>query len=224
MTQSPRLQLALDLLDLDQALQAARAAAESVDVIEAGTLLCLSEGMRAVRTLREAFPEKTLVGDVRIVRAGRNIAEMAFDAGADWVSVVGEAPMESIEAAAGVAQTCGGEIQVELNPDWTPEQAREWRQLGIEQVIFHSTAEVEAVGGGWSRRSLDTVRRLADMGFRVTVAGGISVETIPVFAGVPVFVFIAGRSIVGAPDPAAAARRFKEALGRLDGGADHRNL
>lgn len=209
------LQLALDVLDLNDALEAARRARDSIEIIEAGTLLCLSEGMRAIRSLRAEFPEKTIVGDVRIVRAGRNIADMAFDAGANWVTVVGEAPMVSIEAAVKVAEIYGGEIQVELNHGWTLEQAREWRQLGIEQVIYHSTAEVEAVGEGWPEKSLDTICRLALMGFKVTAAGGIEIETIPSFAGVPVFAFIAGRSVVKAPDPSVAARQFKDAMGRL---------
>ena len=215
MTLRPMLQLALDVLDLNDALEAARRARDSIDVIEAGTLLCLSEGMGAIRSLRDEFPEKTIVGDVRIVRAGRNIADMAFDAGANWVTVVGEAPLESIEAAVKVAEIYGGEVQVELNHDWTLEQAREWRRLGIEQVIYHSTAEVEALGEGWPEKSLDTICRLALMGFKVTAAGGIKIETLSSFAGVPVFAFIAGRSVVKAPDPSVAARQFKDAMGRL---------
>lgn len=210
--QRPRLQLALDLTDLEQAITAAARVAPAVDVIEAGTLLCLAEGMHAVRALREGFADKTIVADVRIVRAGRNIAEMAFGAGAHWVTVVGEAPLETVEAAAKVARSHQGEIQVELNPDWTRERAMAWRDLGVEQVIFHSTAEVEAVGSGWSSASLDTVGTLAEMGFKVTATGGIEPESIASFAGIPVSVFIAGRAIVKAPDPLEAARAFQSAI------------
>ncbi|MDE0537813.1 MAG: orotidine 5'-phosphate decarboxylase [Rhodospirillales bacterium] len=215
MTEGPLLQLALDVLELDEGLKAAHAAADSIDVIEAGTLLCLSEGMNAIRTLRGAFPQKTIVGDVRIVRAGKNIADMAFDAGADWVTVVGEAPLETIEAAVKAAGSYGGEIQVELNHDWTEDQAREWRGLSIRQVIFHSTAEVGAMGEGWSQLALETVQQLSSLGFQVTATGGIQVETIPSFSGIPVFAFIAGRSIVKADEPADAARRFKKAIRQL---------
>ncbi len=215
MTDGPLLQLALDVLSLDTALEAARLASESIDVIEAGTLLCLSEGMHAVRALRQEFPNKTIVGDVRIVRAGKNIADIAFDAGADWVSVVGEAPMESIEAAVKVAESYNGEIQVELNHDWTERQAQQWRDLGVRQAIYRSTAEVAAVGGGWSADSIEIVKRLSELGFDVTVTGGIQIETIPMFEDIPVYVFITGRSIVKADDPADTARRFKEAIGQL---------
>ena len=217
MSDWPLLQLALDAPDIDAALEAARCARGSVDVIEAGTLLCLSAGMAAVRALRDAFPDRTVVGDVRIVRAGGAIADMAFDAGAHWVTVVGEAPPETVEAAVRSAEAHGGEIQIELHDGWTPEQARQWRDLGIGQVILHSTAEVGAIGAGWSEAGFDTVRRLADAGFRVTATGGITADAIPRFAGVPVSVFVAGRAIAGAPDPAAAAARFRNAIAKLHG-------
>ena len=37
-----------------EALKAAASASDGIDVIEAGTLLCVAEGMHAVRALREA--------------------------------------------------------------------------------------------------------------------------------------------------------------------------
>ncbi len=215
MRERPLLQLALDVLETDAALEAARRARDSVEVIEAGTLLCLSEGMAAVRTLRREFPDKTVVGDVRIVRAGGAVAEMAFDAGADWVTVVGEAPPETVEAAVRAAEIHGGEIQVELNRGWTPEQARQWLDLGVGQIVFHHTAEAGSSGGGWSETGFDALRRLAGMGFRVTAAGGIRIDTVPLYEGVPVFAFVAGRAIVEASDPAAAAARLKDAIGDL---------
>lgn len=84
----PLLQLALDTHDLPSALAPLQQAAPHIDVIEVGTILCLSEGMGAVRIIRSLFPDKTILADVRIAEAGGIIAKMAFEAGADWVSVV----------------------------------------------------------------------------------------------------------------------------------------
>ena len=218
MTQQPALQLALDVQDLQQALAVTEQVYEAVDIIEVGTLLCLSAGMDAVRQLRARYPEATILGDVRIVRAGGKIAEMVFDAGANWVSVVGEAPVETIAAAAEVARSRGGEVQVELADNWNDTQVMAWRDLGIEQVIYHSTAEVGATGGSvWTPEALKTISSFADMGFKVTVTGGITPDTIPVFAGLPVFVFIAGRAIWAAEDPATAARRFGDVITKTFG-------
>lgn len=55
----PILQVALDLIELDRAVQIAKEAVEGGgDWIEAGTPLIKSEGMNAVRTLKKSFPQK----------------------------------------------------------------------------------------------------------------------------------------------------------------------
>ncbi len=64
----------------------------------------------------------------------------------------------------------------------------------------------------WSERDFDEIRRLTDFGFKVTVTGGVNVADIPLFAGVPVYVFIVGRGIYKAEHPGAAARGFREAI------------
>ena len=55
------------------------------------------------------------------------------------------------------------------------------------------------------------------MGFRVSVTGGLSIDTLKLFSGVDVFTFIAGRGITEAADPAAAARDFKNEIKRIWG-------
>ena len=50
------------------------------------------------------------------------------------------------------------------------------------------------------------------MGFTVTITGGVSAKDLPAFAGRSVGIVIAGRAIVGADDPAAAAKELREAL------------
>ena len=206
------LQLALDLGHLDAALAAAEAAAGGIDVIEAGTLLCVAEGMHAVRALRRAHPTKIIVADIRIARAGKNLATMAFEAGADWVSAVGEAPAETLASAAKVAQAQGGELQVELPEQWDDALARRWFGMGIRHAICHCTAEVHAVGSGWSARTIEMLDRLGAMGFTVTAAGGIDAATLPGLLPTAATVFVAGRSIVKAADPRAEALRMQALL------------
>ena len=209
----PKLQLALDTLDLPSALGPLQKASQYLDVIEIGTILCLAEGMRAVRIIRSLFPEKILLADVRIAEAGSLISKMAFDAGANWVSVVSGATMTTVEVVAREAQKNKGDVQIELIDGWTMEQAREWRNLGIEQVITHRSRDSEAKGDlTWSERDFDEIRMLAEMGFKVTVTGGVGLSDIPLFAGVPVYIFIVGRGIYKADHPEIAARSFRNAI------------
>ncbi len=213
--EKPKLQIALDMYDLPSALAPLQKAASHIDVIECGTILCLAEGMHAVRIVRSLFPEKTILADVRIAEAGSLISKMAFDAGASWVSVVSGATLNTVEAVQKEATKRSGEVQIELIDGWTWEQAKCWRALGVPQVITHRSRDAEAKGTlTWGEKEFDEIRQLAEMGFKVTVTGGVKPEDVPLFAGVPVYVFIAGRGIYAAADPAAAAKNFQDVIAK----------
>ncbi len=208
--QKPLLQIALDTYDLPSALGPLQKAAAQIDVIEVGTILCLSEGMHAVRAIKSLFPDKIVLADVRIAEAGSIISKMCFDANADWVSVVSGAAPSSFEVVLAEAQARGGDMQIELSDGWTWDMAQKWADMGVQQVIFKRSRDLEAQGTlTWGEKDFDTIRRLHEMGFKVTVTGGVKPKDIPLFAGVPVYIFIAGRAIRGADDPLAAATEFQ---------------
>ncbi|MBN6241181.1 orotidine 5'-phosphate decarboxylase, partial [Escherichia coli] len=53
----PLLQLALDHSSLEAAQRDVTQLKDSVDIVEAGTILCLNEGLGAVKALREQCPD-----------------------------------------------------------------------------------------------------------------------------------------------------------------------
>ena len=185
---TPDLQIALDTVDLPGALGPLQKAAPHVDIIECGTILVLCEGYHAVRAIRALFPDKRILADVRIAEAGSKICDVAaeFD----------------------------GEVQVELADEWyDADRARAWREAGVRHVIVKRSRDREAAGDlSWKDEDMDRVDELAAMGLTVTITGGVSAEDLPAFAGRSVGIVIAGRAIVGADDPAAAAARLRETL------------
>ena len=212
----PQLQIALDTFDMPSALRPLNAAISQVDVIECGTVLIIAEGLRAVREIRALYPNKTILADVRIAEAGAVISRACFEAGASWVSVVAGASMTTVEQVVKVAKEFGGEVQIELGETYDPEQAREWRRLGATQVIIHRSRDAEAAGKlTWGENDKDRIRQLHQMGFKVTVTGGVTAKDLPFFQGVPVGVVISGRGIVKADDPLAAATDLRETIGRV---------
>ncbi|MFC2641003.1 MAG: orotidine 5'-phosphate decarboxylase / HUMPS family protein [Propionibacterium acidifaciens] len=214
---TPRLQIALDTLDLPAALGPLQKAAEHVDVIECGTILVLCEGYHAVRAIRALFPDKRILADVRIAEAGAKISRLAFEAGADLVSCVAGASLTTIQQVCRVAAEFGAEVQVELADEWYDvERARAWRAAGVQHVIVKRSRDREAAGDlSWKPDDLARIDELASLGFTVTITGGISPKDLPTFAGHPVGIVIAGRSIVEADDPAAAARELKDTIERV---------
>ncbi|CAM2977664.1 3-dehydro-L-gulonate-6-phosphate decarboxylase [Propionibacterium acidifaciens] len=214
---TPRLQIALDTLDLPAALGPLQKAAGHVDVIECGTILVLCEGYHAVRAIRALFPDKRILADVRIAEAGAKISRLAFEAGADLVSCVAGASLTTIRQVCRVAAEFGTEVQVELADEWYDvERARAWRAAGVQHVIVKRSRDREAAGDlSWKPDDLARIDELASLGFTVTITGGISPKDLPTFAGHPVGIVIAGRSIVEADDPAAAARELKGTIERV---------
>lgn len=57
----PNLQVALDNNTLESALADVKAVGDIVDIVEAGTILILQEGTKAVSSLRALYPKKRLL-------------------------------------------------------------------------------------------------------------------------------------------------------------------
>ncbi|WJV62885.1 3-keto-L-gulonate-6-phosphate decarboxylase UlaD [Pectobacteriaceae bacterium C52] len=217
MTQLPMLQVALDNQTLAHAYQTTRLIAEEVDIIEVGTILCVGEGVRAVRDLKALYPHKIVLADAKIADAGKILARMCFESNADWVTVICCADINTATGALEVAREFKGDVQIELTGFWTWEQAQAWRSAGIQQVVYHRSRDAQAAGIAWSDTDITAIRRLADMGFKVTVTGGLALADLPLFRSIPIHVFIAGRSIRDAADPVQAAREFKRSIAQLWG-------
>ena len=209
----PNLQVALDNNTLESALADVRAVGNIVDIVEAGTILILQEGTIAVRALRALFPDKIVIADTKCADAGTTVARNMGDAGADWMTCICAATIPTIQAA----QKEVKEIQIELYGNWTKEDAQSWLDIGVTQAIYHQSRDALLSGGSWGEKELAKGKMLVDMGFRVSVTGGLSVDTLKLFEGVNVYTFIAGRAITQAPDPAKAATDFQNEIIRIWG-------
>ncbi|GDX04683.1 3-keto-L-gulonate-6-phosphate decarboxylase UlaD [Buttiauxella sp. A111] len=205
----PLLQLALDYTELPPALSDALLLRDSVDIIEAGTLLCLTEGLEAVRQLRKLCPHKIIVADWKVADAGETLAKQAFDAGANWMTVICAAPLATVEKAHQVAMDRGGEIQIELFGNWTFDDARAWHKAGIRQAIYHRGRDAQASGQTWGEADLARMKTLSDIGLELSITGGITPQDLPLFRDIKVKAFIAGRALSGAANPQHVAQDFQ---------------
>jgi 3-dehydro-L-gulonate-6-phosphate decarboxylase len=189
------LQVALDNQSMSSAYETTRLIADEVDIIEVGTILCVAEGVRAVRDLKALYPNKIVLADAKIADAGKILSRMCFEANADWVTVICCADINTTKGALDVAKEFNGDVQIELTGYWTWEQAQEWREAGVQQVVYHRSRDAQAAGVAWGEADISAIKRLSGMGFKVTVTGGLALEDLPLFQGIPIHVFIAGRSI-----------------------------
>jgi hypothetical protein len=124
-----------------------------------------------------------VLADAKIADAGKILSRMCFEANADWVTVICCADINTAKGALDVAKEFNGDVQIELTGFWTWEQAQEWREAGIQQVVYHRSRDAQAAGVAWGEADISAIKRLADMGFKVTVTGGLALEDLPLFKG-----------------------------------------
>lgn len=118
------LQVALDNQSMSSAYETTRLIADEVDIIEVGTILCVAEGVRAVRDLKALYPNKIVLADAKIADAGKILSRMCFEANADWVTVICCADINTTKGALDVAKEFNGDVQIELTGYWTSSRRR----------------------------------------------------------------------------------------------------
>ncbi len=58
---------------------------------------------------------------------------------------------------------------------------------GIDNNLYQSRDALFA-GATWTESDLNKIRRLIDMGFKVSATGGLTKDTLKVFEGIPIYI------------------------------------
>lgn len=183
-------QLSLDLTRIEDALALARLGVDAgVQVIEAGTILILSEGaQRVLPALREAFPGRAIVADIKCTDGVAFETALAFDLGATAATIMSAASDASIRYGVREANVRPGcKVMVDTmgcgGPDGRNVQgqidaAKRARDLGAHYVVLHLGYDERAE----DRRMVDDNLLLhwaeavakADLGIPLQVVGGLT--------------------------------------------------
>ncbi len=215
----PLLQVALDNTTLEDAIKSVKEYGHIIDIVEVGTILHVAEGAKATSELRKLFPNKILLDDIKGADAGKTLAEICFNAGADIMTAICSADINTMLAMKKVAKSHGKnkDVQIELYGDWTFELAQEWLDAGLSQLVYHRSRDAELAGKSWGDADLVKIDKLCKMGFKVTITGGLKVKDLFLFKNFPIHCVIAGRGIREADNPKQAALDFKDQIMRLWG-------
>lgn len=206
-----KLQLALDVLSLEDALVLAQSVEDQVERFEIGTPFLLEYGMEAVRRFRERFPDKELLADTKIMDAGKLEADSAFRAGADLVTVLAVTDLATIRACVETADRVGRRVVADMI--CVTDLARkvwELEEAGVHGIAVHTGVD-QQVQGRTPLSDLETIKACARRA-EVAVAGGIALKTIPDYCALRPDVLIIGGGIVSAADPVSEARAIRRAI------------
>lgn len=205
----PVLQVALDVLEVERAIQIAKEAIEGgTDWIEAGTPLIKSEGMDAVRKLKAIFPDRIILADMKTVDTGAMEVEMAAKAGANIVILLGSADDSTIQDAIRSARKYGVKIMADLISAERPlKRAKELEELGIDYINIHVGIDQQMIGE-------DPLKILRSLKIKVpiAVAGGLDAASASEAVLSGANIVIIGGNIVRSSNVSASARAIRESI------------
>ena len=170
-------QVSLDIPTIAEAMEMAKGAVNvGIDWIEAGTPLILGEGVHALRALKEAFPNKPIVADLKTMDGAGLEAEMMLKAGASYVVVMSQAHWASVKEMVKMAKHYGGYVMADvLNAPNKVEAAKRMQELGADWIILHTGFDERNHVQGLS--PLTDLQSILDaVSIPVQAVGGLSIE------------------------------------------------
>jgi len=209
---SRKLQLALDFLeDTGQLEQFLRKIVDVVDIIEVGTPLIIRDGVKTVAEIKRMYPDMRVLADLKIADAGGPEAGIAFDAGADIVTVLGVAHDVTIRNALNEAHKNGKQIMVDLIAvKDVRKRVQEIDAMGVDYVCVHTAFDVQSADKD-PLKELQMIQGILKTA-RVAVAGGIKPDTLPLIVALDPEIVIVGTFITGSRNIRKAALEIKQLL------------
>lgn len=211
---NPLLQVALDLVHLEDALHIASQLGGLNNVyVEAGTPLIKSEGIRAVRLIK-AVTGTSVVADTKTADTALLEARLVAQAGADAYTVLATSPRETLLEARKAAEEYDILLMVDLIHSINPlEDGRRVAEHGADIIIVHVGIDVQQRLGLTADHLAELVSKIKSItGKIVAVAGGIKPEGIPHLVKAGADILIVGGYITKSRNPRQATLECLEAM------------
>lgn len=205
------IQVALDLHDLDQAIEVAQAvAAAGAEFIEVGDPLIKTVGVTAVERIKRAVPHVTVVAEMMSADWGRDQVVLAAEYGADVVFLIGPASTASVAAAVDAGRRLGVPILLDVpshhvSAHWIADM----EQAGVDGFAITTNIDI-GVGSNHPLARSQALRSWTRL--PVAVSGGFSPTDRTVLRSPEWDVLIVGRSVTEAIHPTAAARLLTQLI------------
>ncbi|MEX6312298.1 3-hexulose-6-phosphate synthase [Staphylococcus saprophyticus] len=203
------LQLAIDLLNKEDAAELANKVKDHVDIVEIGTPIVINEGLPAVQHLNDNVDGVKVLADLKIMDAADYEVSQAVKFGADIVTILGVAEDASIKSAVDEAHKHGKQLLVDMIAVQDLEKrAKDLDDLGADYIAVHTGYDLQAEG----QSPLESLRKVKSVisNSKVAVAGGIKPDTIKDIVVENPDLIIVGGGIANADDPVEAAKQCRD--------------
>lgn len=203
-----KLQVALDRLSEEQCIETISATHEHVDIIEIGTGVLHEYGLSIVKNIKKNYPDKLILADLKICDAGDSESRNAFEYGADIITVMSFADLNTIHSCLKNAEKYHGEVVVDMLNNQSAEILNGLSSINATSISLHV---------GKDQQNHDTLlsplsNNMESFNFNVYVAGGINEDNIEQFLKLNPDVVIVGSGITKSIDMTGVSERLKRKI------------
>ncbi len=199
-----KIQLAVDRVPLEQAIEIIQEASPHFDIIEIGTSLFLDYGLEALRQIRPHVKQQVLADFKTMDEAEYEFTQL-FSNGADIATVMGGASLETIAICQEVAQKFNKDYMVDVM-EVTDAKIKEIAKFEDAIICLHlpkdKGSDIQTfIQDFVSKHQLDN---------RLAAAGGIQLEDLPYLKEAGIEIAIVGSAITKSDDLKQTAALFME--------------
>lgn len=177
-----------------------------VDSIAVGTPMLKRFGLAAISTVRELAPDVPIMVDTKTVDGGGQEAEMVFNAGAMFLTVLSVASRATFEAASAVAEKYGAHIVVDaIAEGGASVKERDMYPERCSVVAIHTTVDAGRAGGKSRLRHIGAVMKMRELGYRVALVGDFAKGDLDAVVEAAPDILVVGAAITDDVDPRGTA-------------------
>ncbi|MDD5111580.1 MAG: bifunctional 5,6,7,8-tetrahydromethanopterin hydro-lyase/3-hexulose-6-phosphate synthase [Candidatus Altiarchaeota archaeon] len=206
----PYLQIALDVMTIKQAHKVLEQLPHSDNIIiEAGTPLIKSEGVKAISAVRDIIPNVFVIADLKTMDVGKVEVDMAYEETADAMAVAGQAPLEVIDQFIYEAKRLGVYSIVDTINVKDPVKLLKSLKDLPDIVELHRGIDEETGGQKHRWELIKDIKEISKTKkMLVAVAGGIEPENMTDALKAGADIIVVGRYITQSKDIERAVRDF----------------
>lgn len=208
-----KLQVAIDVHSIEEAIKLMNKIGAYVDIVEIGSFLGLIEGFRGVSVIKSVWPDKEVLSDAKIVDGGYGISAYAYDMGADIVTTIAITDDYTLRGLVQAAHERGKKAMVDtinFPHDRLMERVQELDKMGFDYILLHTPHESEATNSA----NINDVRECKKIvkNAQIGISGGITLDYMPDVVSADPDWIVVGGALYNAENPEATAKAFKEIM------------
>lgn len=207
-----KIQLALDRISIEKAIEIGEKAYNYVDIIEVGTSLIKDYGIKSIKEIKKVFLNKFVLADLKTIDEGEYEFNAAYNAGADIATVMGVAPFNTISICYEVSQRNKKTVMIDLME--TEENCiKKLKQF--RNAIFCIHIAKDEINKNLDKYLIKLEPIISGIP-RIAVAGGVDLNILKKIHTIEPEIVIVGSAITKADDIEQASREFYYAVRSLE--------